>query len=288
MNAIIAGTDGSDRSDGAVEWAADEAARRDRPLHIVHTVPWLYGTPVDPRTGVVPEEVIARGQRVLDDAVAMARDRVPEVAVGGELMVGTAAQVLLERARDAVMVVVGAHGTGMLTSLLPGSTALQVVTHTRVPAVVVRPSAPIPWQEIAVGVDGTGKEEPALRFAFEEAALRKARLRAVHAWSHPSLDWPGAMQPLVYDLRIVADEERRVFGEALDAWRGEFPDVELITDVVHGRPVRILAGVSARADLLVVGTRGRGGFAGLLLGSVSHGMLHHAHCPVAVVPSASS
>lgn len=92
------------------------------------------------------------------------------------------------------------------------------------------------------------------------------------------------MRPLVYDRAVVGEEERRVLDHALVALREEFPYVEVCCEAVRGRPARILAGASARADLLVVGTRGRGGFAGLLLGSVSHALLYTAHCPVAVVP----
>jgi nucleotide-binding universal stress UspA family protein len=282
--AIIAGTDGSDRSVPAIQWAADEAVRRDRVLHIVHTIPWLYGTPTDPRAGVVPNEEIARGRRTLERAVSVAYEQAAGVTVESELMVGSAAQVLLERARASTMVVVGAHGSGLATRLPIGSTTLQVVMHTAVPAVVVSETEPGTWQEVIVGVDGGGMEAPAVRFAFEEAALRKARLRAFHAWSHPSSERSGDMQPLVYDRAVVDEEERRMLDHALAALRDEFPHVEVACEAIHGRPARILAGASARADLLVVGTRGRGGFAGLLLGSVSHALLHSAHCPVAVVP----
>jgi nucleotide-binding universal stress UspA family protein len=282
---IIAGTDGSDRSVPAIQWAADEAVRRAHVLRIVHTVPWLYGAPTDPGAGVVPDEDIARGRKVLEQAVSLAREHAPDVTVESELMVGGAAAVLLERARTGAMVVVGAHGTGLTARLPIGSTALQVITHTPVPAVVVREPEPGSWHEVTVGVDEGRSEESAVRFAFEEAALRKARLRAIHVWSHPSPDRPGDMQPLVYDAAVVEEEEQRVLDEALAAWREEFPDVEVCCEAVYGRPARILAGASARSDLLVVGTRGRGGFAGLLLGSVSHAMLHSAHCPVVVVPS---
>jgi nucleotide-binding universal stress UspA family protein len=129
------------------------------------------------------------------------------------------------------------------------------------------------------------QDGPAIRFAFEEAALRRARLRVIHVWPHPASSGPGVVQPLVYDPQVVTEEERRVLGESLAVWCEKFPEVEVFSEVEHGRPVPILAGVSARADLLVVGTRGRGGFVGLLLGSVSHALLHHARCPVAVVPS---
>jgi nucleotide-binding universal stress UspA family protein len=94
------------------------------------------------------------------------------------------------------------------------------------------------------------------------------------------------MQPLVYDPQIVAEEESRALNESLTVWREKYPDVEVVSEVIQGSPARILGAVSARADLLVVGARGRGGFPALLLGSVSHALLHYAHCPVAVVPSA--
>jgi nucleotide-binding universal stress UspA family protein len=184
--------------------------------------------------------------------------------------------------------VLGSHGVGTVAGLLLGSTALQVVAHTPVPVVVVRHLEPMRRQEIVVGVDAPPIGEPALAFAFEEAALRGARLRAVHVWSEPgSIDHRG-MTPLVYNPEVVTEEHAHRLDDGLATWREKYPDVEVVTEVVHGRPVRILAGLSARADLLVVGTRGRGGFAGLVLGSVSHGLLHHAHCPLAVVPSAHS
>jgi nucleotide-binding universal stress UspA family protein len=183
-------------------------------------------------------------------------------------------------------VVLGGRGAGTLAGLLLGSTALQVVTHSPVPAVIVRNLEPAVRREVAVGVDGSEPAGSAIEFAFEEAGLRQARLRVVHVWSHPASYGPGSMQPLVYDPQIMAEEESRALNDALDVWREKYPDVEVVSEVVQGGPARILGAVSARADLLVVGTRGRGGFTGLLLGSVSHALLHYAHCPVAVVPSA--
>jgi nucleotide-binding universal stress UspA family protein len=286
MKAIIVGTDGSDHGRRAVEWATEEAARRGLPLRILFAeAPWLYDMPVDPRAGAVRKWLLAGGREVLDQAVATARERDAEVDVTAEAVPGPAARALLEEARGAAMVVLGGRGNGMSAGTLLGSTALQVVTHTPVPAVVVRALEPAVRREVAVGVDGAEASGPALGFAFEEASLRGARLRAVHVWSHPASAGPWTMQPLVYDPRIVAEEETRVLEESVAPWREKYPDVEVVAEVVHGTPVRILGGVSARADLLVVGTRGRGGFTGLLLGSVSHAVLHHAHCPVAVVPS---
>ncbi|WP_433190123.1 universal stress protein [Actinoallomurus sp. CA-150999] len=287
MNTIIVGTDGSDQSLNAVAWAAEEAVRRGLPLRIVHAeAEWLYDTPVDPRIGLVREWLLTGGKDLLEKAVAAARERAPGIAVDTETVSGQVAHVLLEKAADAAMIVLGGHGVGTATGLLLGSTTLQVVTHARIPAVVVRDLEPAERREIAVGVDASPVSEPAIAFAFEEAALRRARLRAVHVWSHPAPRGPGVMQPLVYDPQIVAEEKLRLVQQSLATWRDKFPDVEVVFDIEHGRPVRILADASAHADLLVVGSRGRGGFTGLLLGSVSHALLHHAHCPLAVVRTA--
>jgi nucleotide-binding universal stress UspA family protein len=287
MNPIIVGADGSRHSVRAVEWAADEAALRGSELRIVHaTAPWLYEENVDPRLVSVREWLLAGAQEIIGAAVEAARARAGGLAVDGEIAPGGAARALLERARDASVIVLGSHGVGTVAGLLLGSTALQVVAHTPVPAVVVRHVEPVMRQEIAVGVDGPSPDEPALAFAFEEAGLRRARLRAVHVWSDPGTTGFGAMTPLVYNPESVAEERTRRLNETLAPWREKHPDVQVVTEVVHGRPVRILAGVSARADLLIVGTRGLGGFKGLVLGSVSHGLLHHAHCPLVVIPSA--
>lgn len=287
MNEIVVGADGSDHSLRAVEWASDEAARRGLSLRILYAeAPWLYDVPVDPRLGAVRKWLLTGGREILDQAVATAHECDPEVDVRAEAVPGPASRVLLETARDVAMVVLGGRGAGTLAGLLLGSTTLQVVTHTPVPAVVVRDLEPAVRREVAVGVDGAEPSGAALGFAFEEASLRKARLRAVHVWSHPASYGPGTMQPIVYEAQIGAEQESRSLEETLAVWREKYPDVEVLSEIVQGRPARVLGGVSARADLLVVGTRGRGGFAGLLLGSVGHTLLHHAHCPVAVVPSA--
>lgn len=285
-NAIVVGTDGSRDGMRAVVWAADEAASRGCPLRVVHAVaPWLYERNVDPRLLSVREWLLAGGQEIIGAAVEAARTRAEGIDVAGEVVPGGASRALLERSRDASMVVVGGNGVGTVAGLLVGSTALQVVSHATVPAVVVRHVEPVARGEIAVGVDGLPAGEPALTFAFEEAGVRDVRLRAVHVWSDPGTTGPGGVTPLVYDTEVVTAEHTGRLNDALAPWREKYPDVEVVIEVVHGRPVRILSGVSARSDLLVVGTRGHGGFRGLVLGSVSHGLLHHAHCPLAVVPS---
>jgi nucleotide-binding universal stress UspA family protein len=285
MHEIVVGADGSEHSLRAVQWAADEAARRAAALRIVYAMaPWLFDTPVDPRVAAVRDWLREGGQEIVDRAVDRARSRAPGLVVSAELVPGGPARALLTAARDATMVVVGGQGAGGLTGLLLGSVALQVVSHAPCAAVVVRSLEPEVNREIVVGVDGSPSCTGAIGFAFQEAALRLARLRAVLAWSHPASAGRGDVQPLVYDVELVAGDEERVLVECLAGWRERFPDVEVVHDVIQARPIRALAGASAGADLLVVGTRGRGGFAGLILGSVSHAMLHRAHCPVAIVP----
>lgn len=285
MKQIIVGVDGSEQSLQAAEWAAEESVRRGAPVRIVYAIaPWLFDTSVDPRAGAVREWLRDSGQDVVGQAVARAHRRAPQASVSAEVVPGGPAHALVKEAANAAMVVVGSRGSGELTGLLLGSVALQVASHAPAPIVVVRHQDTPAHREVVVGVDGSPSSVAAIDFAFEEAQLRGARLRAILAWRHPVSTAPGDMQPLVYDPKVVADEEERTLVECLAGHRDKYPDVEVVHEVMHDRPVRALTGASARADLLVVGTRGRGGFTGLMLGSVSHAMLHHAHCPLVVVP----
>ncbi|GAA0965860.1 universal stress protein [Actinocorallia libanotica] len=281
---IIVGADGSGPGYAAVEWAAQEAVRRDRRLRIVSVLsPWLLEPLPEPNADRMRRELRDNGQEVLRQAAARAAAGEPRVRTETELVPGGPAQTLLKEAEGAPMLVVGGRGLGEFGGLLLGSATNQVALYARCPVVVVRRTEETAHGEVVVAVDDTPSAQAALGFAFEEAALRSARLRAVHAWRDPaSLGW-GEMQPPVYDPELVAGEESRVLSEALAGWPARYPDVEVVEEVVRGGTVRALAGASARADLLVLGSRGRGGFAGLLLGSVGQAMLHHAHCPVAVV-----
>lgn len=285
MSVIVVGVDGSDQSMCAVEWAAEEALRRDLRLRLVHVEPeWLYDEPSETRAAALREWLLTGAGDMLHRAVTTARRRSPHVVVETEHLTGQVARVLLERSDDAAMIAVGCRGAGAAAGLLLGSTTLQVVTHTKIPAVVVRQPPGAARGEIVVGADGSAVSEPAIGFAFEEAALRRTRLRTIHVWSHPASRWPGDMRPLVYDPQLIAEEELSRVERSEAGWREKFPDVEVVSEAVHGRPAAVLAGASVRADLLVVGTRGRGGFTGLLLGSVSHALLHQAQCPLAVIP----
>jgi nucleotide-binding universal stress UspA family protein len=252
---------------------------------VVYVVaPWLFDVPDDPGAAQVRKQMLHDGQGIADAGAARARERVPGLEVTGEQCGGQPAKVLIDRARDALMLVTGPRGADGLSGLVLGSVAMQVATHAPCPAVIVRAFKPSERGEIVVGVDGSPAGADALGFAFEEASVRGVRLRALLAWTHPVSTGPGDMLPPVYDREILAADEQRLLAESLAGWRARYPDVEVVAEAVRGRAARVLAEASVHADLLVVGSRGRGGFTGLLLGSVGHAMLLRAHCPVAIVP----
>ena len=285
LAAVVVGVDGSDSSLAAVEFAAHEATMRRRPLRIVHAFIWPYlNVPLGPSPSGPPEGGLRHeAERIVAAAVSLANATTPDTPVHADIVTGAAAAVLRECSHGATLIVIGDRGLGGFTGLLVGSVAVQLAAHATCPIIVVRgvANATLP---VAVGIDGSLANDPAVRFAFEEAALRGVPLNAIHRWTHPRSTGPGDMLPLVYDVAEVEADETRVLAEALAGWRDKYPDVPVRRTVKHGSPRKALIEATNRAQLIVVGTRGRGGFTGLLLGSVSQAVIHHAACPVAVVP----
>jgi nucleotide-binding universal stress UspA family protein len=169
-----------------------------------------------------------------------------------------------------------------VTGFLLGSIAGRVSAHARCPVLMAR-GAPRPGGPVVVGVDGSAHSIGALAFAAEEASLRKTDLVAVHAWTGPVAVEPGDMLPLVFDPAELAAEETRLLAEAVAGLSDDYPDLTITRRVVRGRAAHTLIDHSRIAQLVVVGAKGRGRFAGLPLGSVSQALLRHADCPVAVV-----
>ncbi|MEU5868255.1 MULTISPECIES: universal stress protein [unclassified Nonomuraea] len=275
---IVVGADGSAPGAAAVEWAADDAARTGAELRIVHALdrqPYAVTRFPDYGQG---NYLLVAASRVLEAAEAVARARQPSLRTRAEVVEGTPAAVLQEQARQADELVIGNRGLGGFAGALLGSVTVHVAGHAACPVVVVRAEGREPVGEIAVGVDGSGTCEPAIGYAFEQARLRGATLRLVHAWQLPV----HAFAPeIAYDLDEVRAAQHETVRGRTAGWRERCPDVNVIEDVQSAHPVEALTGVPC--DLVVVGSHGRGTFGSLLLGSVSRGVLHHARCPVAVV-----
>ncbi|MGP4092336.1 universal stress protein [Streptomyces sp. KR55] len=281
---IVAGVDPDPARRTALAWAADEAHRRRLPLLLVlaQNVP----TPGYRPTGGRPSwekwnaELHATGDRALREAVAFVESRHPQVPVSGLLAEGHPAWVLREHAQDATEVVLGSwHLSAAQELFSSAAVALPLISHAPCPVVVVPEWEHITTQQsphFVVGVDGSPQSAAAVDFALEEAALRGAALRALYVWHPPRLG--------VLDEDAAVQECRRLLSETVTVRTAAHPKVELHQEVVRGHPVQVLTKASENALGLVVGTRGHGGFTGMLLGSVSQGVLHHARCPVITVP----
>lgn len=277
--AIVVGVDGSPHGQEALDWAAAEAAAMQRSLHIVHGFIWplIGGVPLGPSPVGPPDGGLqVEAERVLVDADTRARERAPEIKVTTELVIGSAEQALLGQTHDAELVVVGNRGMGGFTGLLVGSVGVALAAHAPCPVIVVHPRADDRprAQRVVVGIDGSDLSSSAVDFAFKAAARRGVGLTALHAWS-PSTS--------IYPEEVVEQEERHRMLKALETHRGLFPEIDLEVKLVDDHAGRAMVEESGDADLVVVGSRGRGGFQGLLLGSVSQVVLQHAACPVAVV-----
>ncbi len=286
---VAVGVDGSESSDAAARWAADEAFRRNLPLRVVHAVP-----PVTP--GAFPTALAwsamdwqTRAERLLDDATAPLRELYPGLAIEGHAYIGQPpARALSDEAESAEMLVLSSRGRGGFASLLLGSTAVQVLELAGSPVVIVRrPPAgrdlPVDGP-VVVGVDGSDPSRRALPFAFAEAALRETALTAVHAWAlreHPGIASMRASG--LIDTSFLERQAAEMLEEALAGVRADFPDVEVTERLVDDQPVRALVEASRSAQLLVLGSRGRSALSGLVLGSVSHSAVRGADCPVAVI-----
>lgn len=280
MKPIVVGADGSPSAGLAIEWAAEEAARLDRPLHIINaTEHWFYDVPFHGARGL-PESLTETGERVLAEAVERARKIRPGVEITTEIIFQAPSQALRDSAERAYEVVVGHRGIGGLAGMLLGSTGLRVAGHAPGPVVVVRGEANGGRGEVLVGVDASAASAAALGYAFEAAAARGAWVRAVQAWELPPVPFTGTYAAALRRAAAAVGERLAV---ALAPWRDRHPDIRVIEETPPGHPVGELVVRSARADLLVVGADQGRGLGGLRLGSVSHGVIHHSGCPVAVV-----
>jgi nucleotide-binding universal stress UspA family protein len=283
---IIVGVDGSPAARVAVDWAAREASLRHLPLTLVHIVPWAtlgmwhdMPVPVDLEAQLEKQgrEILCEARRTAEEAI----DRPGTITVDTELVTAGVLPTLVDWSKGADMIVVGCRGLGAIGRRLLGSVSWGLVQHAHCPVAVIHDEDPLmPTPAVApvvVGIDGSPASEAATAIAFDEASRRGVELVAVHAWSDylvaelPGIDWS--------DVKTQAEE---TLAERLAGWQERYPDVTVRRVVTLDRPTHQLLEQSESAQLTVVGSHGRGGFAGMLLGSVSSAVAASARMPVIV------
>lgn len=295
---VAVGLDGSVSARGALIWSAAEAERRGLPLYIVHTLsmPLVMSVYAGPTRFPPSEELIEQGQRILAEAADHTRALHPDVLVETVLALEEPPLALLNRVGPGDLVVVGSRGLGPIRSALAGSAGVRLAAQAACPVVVVpgteEPASPSTGpRRIAVGVDGSENSQRALDFALRQAAIEEgSSVVVVHSWEVPlpftaeSLTAAGWIPP---DDLLDRRSEELVAGMLAEVVDDATGDVDVTVVRTERNPVEALVAAGAEADLIVVGSRGRGSVRGLLLGSVSQGVLHNATVPVVVLPRQS-
>ena len=287
---IVCAVDGSDASKTAAKWAANTAVKRGIPLRLVssYSMPqFLYAE------GMVPpqelyEDLEAETLEKVEEAKKVALDYMPDVDVSHQIEEGSPIDMLLDLSEQCTMIVMGSRGLGGLSGMVMGSVSAAVVSHASCPVVVVREDNAVTeetkYGPVVVGVDGSGVSQKAIENAFKEAQARGAELIAVHTWMDMQVQASLAgLSAAQQQWQVVEEEQNALLGQRLAGWSERFPDVKVTKVVTRDRPVRALADASEGAQLLVVGSHGRGGFKGMLLGSTSRALLQAAPCPMMVV-----
>ncbi|KSW14011.1 universal stress protein [Cellulomonas sp. B6] len=294
---ILVGVDGSTASLHALRWAAAEARTRALGLRVLvaYSLPSFTAASLDGGYAALDDETIRVGaQSVLDEALGELGD--PGVPVHGRVVTGDAAAALVEESRRVELAVVGTRGRGGFADRLLGTVSSALPAHGWCPTVVVPlrgddghplPDGEVPplrpVRRIVVGVDGSAAAEAALRAAIREAHAWGAELFAVSGVPIASMAGALAWLPAAVDHEQVLGDVREGLDVVVDRALADHPGVTVQRRVLDGTGAELLTEFSDATDLLVVGSRGRGGFAGLLLGSTSQAVLHHARCPVMVV-----
>ncbi|MFB7873791.1 universal stress protein [Nocardia sp. NPDC056064] len=270
---VVVGVDESEQSRVALRWAAEYAHRHRAPLRIVYAI----DVPVDFGPGVVAplfdtERLRAHGESVVAAAATQAAEHT-DVTISTVAQEGPPVAVLREQSRSALLLVVGSRGLGALRRTLLGSVSTSLARHAECPLAVIPETDPGTRGAVVVGVDGSQCSAEAVAIAFDEAARRDARLVAVHAWS----------EFFRYDARpTMQTQAEALLAESLAGYAEKYPDVAVERVVVEKRPAAAVLGAAEDAQLIVVGSHGRGGFVGMTLGSVAHAVLHGADCPLIV------
>ncbi|GIF23364.1 nucleotide-binding universal stress UspA family protein [Actinoplanes tereljensis] len=269
--AVVVGTTGNAVSTAVVDWAADEARYRRLPLRIVHILEWDSGQAPESGSGSYVERVWSAAAAATNATAARARDIAPGLEITADTLAGHPAGRLLELARDAELVVLGHRGSGGFAGLLLGSVSLRVAAHAPCPVAVVR-GLPNRDGPISAGVDGSPATAQVLETAFAAAAARAARLVVVRAFAPAMQPWPAELK----------QAEAARLEEQLKSERQRFPGVPVEIQLTHRSITSVLVSASVDAQLVIVGSRGRGALRAALLGSTGRHVLQHAQCPVLV------
>jgi nucleotide-binding universal stress UspA family protein len=279
---ICVGVDGSSASQSALRWAAAQAAAHNAELVVVHAYDWRVVGARAQIGGAVADLAKATADGVVAAAAEQARAAAPGVTVRGEAVLGSPGHVLVNASTDYDLIVLGSRGHGGFASLLLGSVSQHVATHAAGPVVVVRGRPNATDGPIVVGVDGSPASDHAVRCAFDEAVARGAGVLAVRVYVPRGAGLGVDISVPVEDAEERREEELRRVTDDIASWREKYPDVSVRVVALDGHTGEVLVGLTSSAQLVVVGTRGHGGFAGLLLGSVGLQLLHHADCPVLI------
>jgi nucleotide-binding universal stress UspA family protein len=281
---ILVGVDGSAESDAAIRWATHEAVMRRAPMTLAHVVaPVVASWPMGPMHGSITEWQGNNAQHVLEQArktvqACVTKSELPDVHT--EILHSSIVPTLVDASEGMQMVVVGSRGTGALGRLLLGSVSTGLVHHASCPVAVIRPEPASSDSDapVLLGIDGSPASEAATAMAFDEASRRGVGLVALHAWSDV------AVFPILgMDWHKYESQGHEILGERLAGWQEQYPDVQVQRRLVCDQPARWLIRESEHAQLVVVGSRGRGGFASTWLGSVSSAVAQSADIPVLVV-----
>jgi len=285
---ITVGVDGSPESAAAAAWAGREAVRRSLPLRIVYAWQWQS---YDIAPAADRDAQAGWAREIVDGVRQTIAERHPQLSVTAEALEGSPVGTLVAEAAEAELLVLGSRGHGAVVGFLLGSVGRQVIAESARTVVLVRSddlvSAEAAGREIVVGQHGEPEDgADALGFAFATAAARGAAVRVVRAWSLPPVfAYSPASLKLLDEVGGLEPYERKALDEALRPWRERFPGVPVTEHVEMGSAGQVLLSAAAHAQLVVVG-RHAARAAGPRIGSVAHALLHHAPCPVAVVPPA--
>ncbi|CAM5448726.1 putative Universal stress protein [Streptomyces afghaniensis 772] [Streptomyces afghaniensis] len=294
---VVAGVDGSPEGFAASDWAAREALRRGLPLRLVHA--WEGGLPASVAPDVVLPELRApqyHAHHVLHSALDRLVERYPQLSITAEQVCMPPVSTLLAESESADLLVIGSQGPSVLGGFVSGSVAMATVARLEHPVVLVRadetaetehlpaaegkPSFRPPCRDVAVAVNVNEPSDEVLDFAFHAAELRRAQLRAVHAWRVP---FSHGFADAEARARRRAEAEHEL-AELLAPWREKYPTAVVKEELHEGWPTHVLVRAAAGAGLLVVGSRRRRAVVGPHAGPVAHALIHHMPCPVALVP----